>query len=312
MGERKIISIILPVYKEERTIGSFLDALAPFLVSLEKYDHEILCVNDGSPDATLQELLKSREKHGNKIKILDLSRNFGKEAAMTSGIDAAGGDAVIPMDCDFQDPIEVIPELVKKWEEGYDVVLARRIDRSADSWVKRLTAGAFYWFFNRISDLSIPDNVGDFRLMSRSVVEVFKRLPEKRRFMKGLFAWVGYNTAMVDYMRKERASGRSKFNYLQLWNLALEGLISFTSIPLRLWMYFGVIIAATAFCFSAFIVVRTLIYGIDVPGYASLLTVSLFLGGVQLVGLGIMGEYIGGIYMEVKGRPIYLVKTFYK
>ncbi len=231
---------------------------------------------------------------------------------MTAGLDEALGDAVIPMDVDLQDPPSLIPELVARWREGAEVVLAQRSSRQCDSWLKRVTAASYYRIHNRLSDLKLPVNVGDFRLMDRVVINALKQLPERHRFMKGLFAWVGYKTAIVRYEREPRSTGRSKFSGWRLWNLALEGITSFSTLPLRSWTYIGLLIAVSAFIYGTFIVARTLIFGVDVPGYASLLSVVLFLGGIQLIGLGVVGEYIGRIYDEAKGRPIYLIRRRYQ
>ncbi len=309
---KKKISLVVPFYNEERTVEHFFESVVPEVELVKGYVCEFVCVNDGSADATLEKLLAARRKYGDRIKIVDLSRNFGKEAALTAGIDYASGDAVIPIDCDLQDPVEVIPQLISKWQEGFEVVLAKRVDRSSDSYLKRQTAMLFYRLFNRVSDIDIPENVGDFRLMSRRAVEALKRLPERRRFMKGLFAWIGFKPAVVEYTRQNRVSGKTKFNYSRLLDFALEGIVSFSSIPLRWVLYMGLIIGTAAFVYAGFIVVRTFFYGIDVPGYASLLTVTLFLGGVQLVGLGVVGEYIGRVYMEAKERPVYIVGRIYE
>jgi len=271
---------------------------------------EIVCINDGSRDETLARLLEAQRRYPD-VRVVDLSRNYGKEAALTAGIDVARGDAVIPIDADLQDPPEVILRLLDKWREGYDVVLAKRADRDGDSWLKRTTALLFYRLHNRIADVPIPENVGDFRLMDRVVVDAVRQLPERRRFMKGIFSWVGFRTAVVEYVRQPRFAGQSKFNGWSLWNFALEGLTAFSTLPLRVWSYFGVLVAGGSFVFGSFIAFRTLIYGIDIPGYASLLTVVLFLGGIQLIGLGVIGEYLGRVYSEAKQRPVYLVRKIY-
>lgn len=301
-----MLSIVCPLFNEQDALEPFFARLLPVLHAADE-PFEIICVDDGSSDATLSRLLSARERIPD-LRILELSRNFGKEAALTAGIDAARGDAIIPIDVDLQDPPEVISELLAKWREGYDVVLAQRTDRSSDSWLKRRTAHLFYSLHNRIADVPIPENVGDFRLMDRAVVAAVRQLPERRRFMKGVFAWVGYRAATVTYTRAPRTSGVSKFDGWRLWNLALEGLTAFSTVPLRIWTYFGALVAGLAFLYGAFIILRTLVLGIDLPGYASLLTVVLFLGGVQLIGLGVIGEYLGRIYNETKQRPVYLVR----
>lgn len=306
----QMLSIVCPFFNEQDAVQPFFARMIPLLKGIGM-PFEIICVDDGSRDETLVRLLDVQMQH-REVRIRELSRNFGKEAALTAGIDAARGDAVVPIDADLQDPPEVISELLDKWREGYDVVLARRIDRSTDGWSKRLTAHWFYRLHNRIADVPIPEDVGDFRLMDRAVVEAVRRLPERRRFMKGVFAWVGFRTATISYTRAPRAAGASKFNGWRLWNFALEGITAFSSVPLRIWSYFGALVAGVAFIYGAFIVLRTLIWGVDLPGYASLLTVVLFLGGIQLIGLGVIGEYLGRVYNESKQRPIYVVRRSYE
>jgi polyisoprenyl-phosphate glycosyltransferase len=301
-----MISIVCPFYNEESGVGGFFSRLIPVMDRLgERY--ELICINDGSRDGTLEVLLTMRALYPH-VRVIDLSRNFGKEAALTAGIDAARGDAVIPIDADLQDSPDLIPRLVQEWKRGFEVVLAKRADRRADSFAKRLTALLFYKVHNAISDPAIPENVGDFRLMDRKVVDAIKQLPERRRFMKGIFAWVGFRSTTIEYVRDPRFTGKSRFSGWKLWNFAIEGVTSFSTAPLRIWSYLGLAVASLAFVYAAFIVVRTVIYGIDVPGYASLLAVTLFLGGVQLIGLGVLGEYLGRVYSEAKQRPIYIVR----
>jgi len=304
-----LLSIICPFYNEQDAVDAFFERLMPVLEGVGEAC-EIVCINDGSRDETLARLLEAQRRYPD-VRVVDLSRNYGKEAALTAGIDVARGDAVIPIDADLQDPPEVILRLLDKWREGYDVVLAKRADRDGDSWLKRTTALLFYRLHNRIADVPIPENVGDFRLMDRVVVDAVRQLPERRRFMKGIFSWVGFRTAVVEYVRQPRFAGQSKFNGWSLWNFALEGLTAFSTLPLRVWSYFGVLVAGGSFVFGSFIAFRTLIYGIDIPGYASLLTVVLFLGGIQLIGLGVIGEYLGRVYSEAKQRPVYLVRKIY-
>jgi glycosyltransferase involved in cell wall biosynthesis len=272
---------------------------------------EFVCVNDGSGDATLDVLL-SFARRDSRIKILDLSRNFGKEAALTAAIDHASGDAVIPIDADLQDPPELIPEMVAKWREGYEVVAAKRVDRSSDSFIKRFTAQLFYRFHNKISRPTIPENVGDFRLMDRRVVDALKTLHEYHRFMKGLFAWVGFKTCTLEYTRHSRTAGKSKFNGWRLWKFALEGITSFSTLPLTIWLYLGSLISLCAFCYGTFIFLRTLIFGVELPGYASSICLILLFGGLQLLGIGILGEYIGRTYIESKQRPVYIVRSTFQ
>ncbi|HQW21106.1 MAG TPA: glycosyltransferase family 2 protein [Rhodocyclaceae bacterium] len=306
MASPILLSIICPCHNEESAISLFFEALEPVLEGITP-NYEIICIDDGSTDATLIQLLAAARRNP-RISVIELSRNFGKEAALTCGLDHARGDAVIPIDADLQDPPEIIVDLVAKWREGFEVVLAQRIDRRADSLAKRTSANWFYKLHNRISDSPIPENVGDFRLMDRCVVEAIRKLPEQRRFMKGLFAWVGFRTATVSYSRPERVASATKFSTWRLWNLALEGITSFSTMPLRIWMYIGLAVAGSAFFYATFLILRTILFGIDVHGYASLLVSVLFLGGLQLMGLGIIGEYIGRIYQESKGRPVYIVR----
>jgi glycosyltransferase involved in cell wall biosynthesis len=302
-----LLSLVVPFYNEEETTDYFFARVMPVLSTLSGFDYEIVCVDDGSQDGTLAKLHAFRHRIGH-IKIVELSRNFGKEAALTAGLDEANGDLIVPFDADLQDPPEVIPLLIEKWRLGHDVVLAKRIDRPTDSFAKRKCAALFYKAHNALTNLHLPDNVGDFRLFTREVLESLRSLPERQRFMKGLFAWVGYKSAVVEYVREPRVAGKTKFSGWKLWNFAVEGLTSFSTLPLRVWTYVGVTIALTALCYGAFLVVRTLVQGNRVPGYASLASMMLFLGGVQLIGIGVIGEYVGRIYFESKQRPIYLVR----
>jgi len=303
---RQLLSILVPMYNEADVIPQFFSTIRQVLEPLD-LDHEIICVNDGSRDSTLA-LLTEMAEQDPCVKVVSFSRNFGKEAAMTAALDYSAGDAVIPIDADLQDPPELIEEMVARWREGYDVVQAKRVSRQSDSFIKRQTARWFYHLFNRMSETAIPENVGDFRLMSRRVVEAIKKLPEKDRFMKGLFSWPGFHTATVEFVRRPRVQGDTKFNYWKLWNFALSGIASFSTLPIRIGTYLGLLIASVSFCYGFYIIVKTLIYGRDAPGYASIMVVMLFLGGVQLFFMGLMGEYIGRIYKEVKDRPLYLVE----
>lgn len=309
-GQRKKISIIAPFFNESEGIAYFYDALCSVFNMASAIDFEVICIDDGSRDDTLKKLISVAEKDP-RFHVIELSRNFGKEAALTAGIDVATGNAIIPMDADLQDPPELIPEMIKEWLQGAEVVLARRVDRSSDSFLKRKTAEIFYKFHNRLSSIQIPENVGDFRLMDRIAVEALKQLPEQQRFMKGLFAWVGYKTVTLDYVRKHRVAGTTKFSGWKLWNFALEGITGFSTTPLKFWSYIGGVGALTTFIYAAFIILRTLIHGIDIPGYASLLVAVLFFGSLQLISVGMLGEYIGRIYMETKKRPIYLIRKHY-
>lgn len=300
------LSLVVPVYNETASIDPFMSALSEVLGKLD-CQYEIVFVDDGSTDTTWQCLSELQEKN-DSVRALRLSRNFGKERALTAGLDACHGDAVIPMDVDLQDPPELIPQFIEKWLDGYDVVYGVRTNRAGDSYVKRVTAGWFYRMINATTEISIPANAGDYRLMDRAVVEALKLFPERNRFMKGLFAWVGFRQVGVPYERPARHSGASKWNYWRLWNFAIDGFTGFTTVPLRLWSYFGLFIAGCSFLYALFLVLRTLIFGVDVPGYASLMVVILFLGGIQLITVGILGEYVGRLFREVKQRPVYLVK----
>ena len=251
----------------------------------------------------------SLAENDHNIKIIELSRNFGKEAALTAGLDISSGDAIIPIDADLQDPVELILDMISVWNSGAEIVLAKRINRSEDSWLKRVTASFFYKIHNSISDIKIPNNVGDFRLMDRSVVNAIKSLPEQQRFMKGLFSWVGFKTASIEYSRLARNAGSTKFSGWKLWNFAIEGITSFSSLPLRIWTYIGFLGAISSFLYAFIIIFKTIIFGIDVPGYASLIVLLLFFGSLQLIGIGVLGEYISRIYMESKKRPIYIIRN---
>lgn len=306
-----LLSLVVPFFNEEAMVGHFFACVIPALESIAPVRFEILCVNDGSRDRTLERLVAQAQSDA-RVRVVDLTRNFGKEAALTAAIFEARGDLIVPFDADLQDPPDLIAKLVEKWREGYEVVLAKRGDRSADSLLKKWSARLFYRIHNDVSDVSIPENVGDFRLFTREVCESLKSLPESCRFMKGLFAWVGFRTATVEYRREPRAAGESKFSGWKLWNLALEGITSFSTLPLRVWTYLGLSVAFFAVMRAVYLVIRTLLYGVDVPGYASLATAVLLLGGIQLIGIGVLGEYVGRIYLESKGRPVYLVRKRYE
>jgi polyisoprenyl-phosphate glycosyltransferase len=310
-GGGKLVSVVAPFYNESEGVWLFYEALRAMAASIPDVRFEFVCVDDGSRDDTLVHLLAANRLDPRFV-VVELSRNFGKEAALTAGIDAACGDAVVPIDADLQDPPTLIPAMIEQWHKGAEVVLARRTDRSTDGFLKRTTAEAFYRLHNKLSSVTIPENVGDFRLMDRVVVTALKRLPERQRFMKGLFAWVGFKTVTVDYARQARAAGTTKFSGWKLWNFALEGITSFSTAPLKIWTYLGGIGALGALGYAAFIVVRTLVFGIDVPGYASVLVAILFFGSLQLISVGLLGEYMGRMYIESKQRPTYLVRKFHK
>jgi len=305
-----LISIVVPFYNEEESVALFFKVIAAVIDKLTDYQFEIVCVNDGSKDHTLKNLIAIKQTDP-RLKIIDLSRNFGKEAALTAGIDAASGDAVIPIDADLQDPPQLMVTMLEKWREGYEVVLAKRSSRASDTFLKRISANLFYRLQNAVSDYEIPNNVGDYRLLDRKAVDALKQLPERRRFMKGMFAWVGFKTTTLEYVRETRNAGKSKFSGWKLWNFAIEGITSFSTAPLRIWTYIGAGISTIALLYALYIVLRTIFRGVDIPGYASLLTSILFLGGIQLIGIGVIGEYVGRIYYETKQRPVYIVRQIY-
>lgn len=304
------LSLVAPVFNEQSVSKSFMTAIDQVFDEEVFISLEIIFINDGSTDATLDELLMLQQ-NDSRIVVIDLSRNFGKEAAISAGLQIASGDVVVPIDIDLQDPPSIILEMIKKWRDGYEVVLAKRINRDSDSWFKRAAANFFYKAHNQLSNLQIPDNVGDFRLMDRKVIEALKQLPETSRFMKGLFAWVGYKTTTVEYVRPKRVAGNTKFTAWKLWNFALEGLTSFSTVPLRVWTYLGILTSLTSLVFAIYILGKVVISGVDVPGYASLMVAVTLLGGLQLIGIGVLGEYLGRTYIESKRRPVFLVRQVY-
>lgn len=304
------ISLIVPIYNEQETIEIFYHRIRS-AVFLTPYTIEIVFINDGSCDQT-EKIIKELAKKDNLIQAFSFTRNFGKESALMAGLTYATGDVVIPIDVDLQDPIELIPKMIEEWQNGAHIVLAKRVDRLSDSWSKRVTAAIFYRLHNKISYPKIEENVGDFRLLSRNTVEQILLLSEKNLFMKGIFSWVGGETATLEYKRQPRVAGRTKFNAWKLWNLALEGVTSFSTFPLRMWTYIGLLIAALSFLYGAWMIFQTLFWGNPVKGYPSLLVSILFLGGVQLIGIGVLGEYLGRVYIEVKNRPRYLIKEKHK
>ena len=300
-----LVSLIVPMYNEEEVIGVFFSTIKSTLKNVD-LDYEIVCVNDGSKDTTLT-ILRAHAERDRRIKIVALSRNYGKELALTAGLDFATGDAVIPIDCDLQDPPSVILEMIKKWQEGYQVVLAKRIDRSSDSLVKRWTSVLFYKLIDNLSDIHIPANVGDFRLLDKDALDVVKTYRERSRFMKGLFASLGFKEITIEYIRPPRAAGETKWNYWKLYKLAIEGIISFTSLPLKIWSYIGASVAIGGFVYGIYLIIKTMVFGVDSPGYASLMVVLLFMSGLILLCLGVIGEYLSRIFIEVKARPLYIV-----
>jgi glycosyltransferase involved in cell wall biosynthesis len=307
-GPAPLISVVAPVKNEEAAIAPFIARVAPILDRLcGERGWEILFVDDGSIDATFPAIAAAHARDP-QIRLLSLSRNFGKEAALSAGLDHATGDAVVPMDVDLQDPPEVLDEMVARWREGNDVVYGVRRSRASDSLTKRATASLFYRAHNRLSRDKIPEHAGDFRLLDRRVVDVIRAMPERNRFMKGLFAWGGFRQAAVEYDRVERDVGQSKFDYWKLWTLALDGITSSSTMPLRIWSYVGGLIALLALAYAGWIVIDTLIFGSPVAGYPSLVVSVLFLGGVQLISLGVLGEYVGRILVETKRRPLYVIR----
>jgi glycosyltransferase involved in cell wall biosynthesis len=300
------ISLVVPVFNEEATINEFYRAVREF-TPLHDYDVEIIFVNDGSRDSTAA-IVATLAKNDRLVSKINFTRNFGKEAALFAGLEHASGDVVIPIDVDLQDPIEVIPLLLQRWEKGADIVLAKRRTRNRDGLFKRTMAEWFYFLHNKISKPRIEENVGDFRLLSRRTVENIQKMPERNLFMKGILSWVGGKTDIVEYDRAPRSAGTSKFNGWRLWNLALEGITSFSTVPLRVWSYIGLSVATLSFLYGAYMIIDKLIWDNPVKGYPSLLVSILFLGGVQLIGIGVLGEYIGRIYIESKGRPRYIIE----
>ncbi len=308
----KTLSLVVPCYNEAQNIRPFLQEVDSLVQRLKpNYAFELIAINDGSTDATLP-LLVAEQANYPFLKIIDFSRNFGKEAALSAGLQHSSGDAIIPIDADLQHPIDVIPQMIALWEEGYEVVLAKRINRNTDTPLQKVTAQFFYKMHNKISDIHIPADVGDFRLMNKNVVDALNSLRENRRFMKGLFAWVGFKTTTITYDVAPRLHGHSKFKPWQLWNFALEGITSFSTVPLKIWTYAGVIIASLSLVYALYIIIKTMIFGPDLAGYPSIIVSILFMGGIQLISIGTLGEYIGRIYMESKQRPSYIIRTIYE
>lgn len=301
-----LISVIIPMKNESEGLEALFKRLVPCLEAISP-SFEIICIDDGSTDDTFQRLSLHHQQDA-RIKALKLSRNFGKEAAMAAALTYAKGDAVIPIDADLQDPPELIADMVAKWREGYKVVLATRRSRPGDTWVKRHSAEWFYRLINKFSTISIPENTGDFRLMDRQVIDAVNQMSERTRFAKGLFAWVGFSTTTIYFDREDRNAGTSQWNYWKLWSYALDGILAFSTVPLRIWTYIGATISFLSFLFALIIIIRTLVFGNDAPGYASIMVTVLFMGGIQLTSLGILGEYIGRVYRETKRRPLYVLE----
>jgi glycosyltransferase involved in cell wall biosynthesis len=303
-----LISVVVPAYNEEDVITEFHRRLIA-VAETQPFAVEIVYIDDGSTDNT-SVLMDDMAGADERVTVLELSRNFGKEIALTAGLDHAAGDAVIVIDADLQDPPELIPDLVSKWQEGYEVVYAQRVRRDGETWLKRWTASRFYQIIQHMGRVSIPKDTGDFRLMSRKALDALLQLREQHRFMKGLFAWIGLPQVALPYVRDPRFAGETKWNYWKLWNFALEGITSFTVAPLKLASYIGLITAVGAFGYGLVIIIKTLMMGVDTPGYASLMVVVLFLGGIQLMALGVIGEYLGRTFNEVKRRPLYIVGAY--
>jgi len=304
-----LLSIVVPAFNEQEVLPAFHARLSEVLASLA-LESEILYVNDGSRDGTL-EVMKLLRARDSRVAILDLSRNFGKEIAMTAGLDHARGNAAVVIDADLQDPPELIPEMVKHWKEGWDVVYARRIERRGETLLKKLTAHWFYRLMQRVGRVHIPENVGDFRLLSRRALDALLQLREKHRFMKGLFAWIGFPQKGIPYQRDPRFAGRTTWDYWRLWNFALDGITSFTTTPLKWATYLGLATAFASFFYGVVIILQKLLYGNPVKGYPSLMVVILFLGGIQLIFLGIIGEYLGRMFDETKHRPLYFLTSIH-
>lgn len=305
---KALLSIVVPAYNEQEVLREFHRRISDVLATLGM-DAEIIYINDGSSDDTLA-ILHELHAADDRVAIVDLSRNFGKEIALSAGLHKANGDAVVVIDADLQDPPELIPQLINEWHNGYDVVYARRKRREGESFVKKLTARFFYRLMRNIGHVKLPANTGDYRLLSARAVAAVNSLGEHHRFMKGLFTWIGFKQKAVLYDRDPRHAGRSKWNYWRLWNLAIEGITSFTTAPLKFATYFGLLTAVGAFLYGAYMVITTLLYGNPVPGYPSLIVIILFLGGTQLMAIGILGEYIGRIFTETKRRPLYFLNEY--
>ncbi len=306
---RQTLTVVVPAYNEAAVLAQFHARLAAVLDGLD-VDAGVLYVDDGSRDATWQ-VIGELARADARVAALKLARNFGKEAALTAGLDQVDADAVLVIDADLQDPPELIPQFIARWREGYDVIYGQRLARDGETWLKRATAAGFYRVMQRLSSTQIPPDTGDFRLMSRRALDAMRGLRERQRFMKGLFAWVGFPQVALPYRRDPRHAGVTKFNYWKLWNFALEGITSFSTAPLRVATYVGLVTALIAFGFGLWIIAKTLLWGNPVAGYPSLMTVMLFLGGMQLMALGVIGEYLGRLYMESKARPPYLLDAYH-
>lgn len=307
--EKQLISALIPAYNEEECLYELYNRVSAVLSKLEKYDYEILIINDGSKDKTL-EILTSLNKKDSHVQYVNLARNYGKETAMAAGLDYVKGDVVVILDADLQDPPELIPDMLKYYEEGYDDVYGRRKSRKGETWLKKTTAKIFYKLLQKSTRVDILKDTGDFRVLSRRAVEALKQYKEQRRYTKGFFALIGFKKKEFLYDRDPRIAGQTKWNYFNLFNLAIEGITSFSTFPLRLSSLLGLIVAAAGFIYIIFLVLKTLIFGEPVRGYPTLLSIIIFLGGIQLLSLGIIGEYLGRIFDEVKNRPLYFVEKY--
>ena len=306
----KTISLLIPAYNEEQVLEKLFPRLNALAESQKDYAFEFLFINDGSKDATL-DIIKDYAEKDTRVSYINLSRNFGKEIGMVAGLDHAKGDAVVVIDADLQDPPELIPEMISLWEEGYDDVYAKRRSREGESWLKKFTSKQYYRLLQRVTRVPIQEDTGDFRLLDRRVVEALKQFRESQRNAKAMFSWVGFHKKEILYDRDPRAAGETKWNYVKLIELALDGITSFTTAPLRLSTYAGIIISGLTFIYLIVLIVRTIFFGTDLAGYPSMMAVILFLGGVQLISLGIIGEYVGRIFNETKGRPLYFVEEYH-
>lgn len=307
----KTISVLIPAYNEQEVLPALFARLGKLADGVKKYQFEFLFVNDGSRDETL-EIIKKHAAKDSRVAYVNLSRNFGKEIAMIAGFDHVSGDATVVIDADLQDPPELIPGMISYWEQGYDDVYARRKSRAGESWFKKTTSEWFYRILQRSTHIPIQRDTGDFRLLDRRCVEALKQFRESQRYTKGLFSWIGYKKKELLYDRDPRAAGETKWNYMKLTNFAIDGITSFTTAPLRVSTFIGIIVSLLAFIYIVVIVARTLFFGSDLAGYPSMMAVILFLGGVQLLSIGVIGEYIGRIFAESKQRPLYLVEEFHE
>ncbi len=307
--KNKLISALIPAYNEEECLHELYKRVTAVLSKLENYDYEILIINDGSKDKTL-EILQELHDKDNHIQYVNLARNYGKEIAMAVGFDYVKGDVVVILDADLQDPPELIPDMISYYEAGYDDIYGRRKSRKGETWLKKTTAKLFYKLLQKSTRVDILKDTGDFRLLSRRAVEALKKYKEQRRYTKGFFALIGFKKKEFLYDRDSRVAGQSKWNYFNLFNLAIEGITSFSNFPLRLSSFLGIIVAAFGFIYIVFLVLKTLIFGEPVRGYPTLLSVIIFLGGIQLLSLGVIGEYLGRIFDEVKNRPLYFVEKY--